>query len=137
MRHYTDRQLDDFATPLSIHLERASAAHDLGRIEWIVSEMEQECTVIYDSYLQWVALLQTFIVKRCGEAEHDEALREQGGFAFREFVAQYSELGVRQRAEKLAQRLRASGSTFEVEEDANEIRFVLSRWGAARPAAAD
>lgn len=132
MRHYTDEQLENFATPLSIHLERAAAAHDRGPIDWIVSEMEQECTVIYDSYLQWVALLQSFIVSNCDEAAHDEALREQGGFAFREFVAQYEGLDVRQRVEKLAQRLRASGSRFEVEENGDRVRFILQRWGAAR-----
>ncbi|MFS0736828.1 hypothetical protein ABC347_07245 [Sphingomonas sp. 1P06PA] len=132
MRHYSDEQLDGFATPLSIHLERAAAARDRGPIDWIADQMEQECTVIYDSYLQWTALLQSFIVAQAGLAAHDEALREQGSFAFREFVEQYRGLDFRARAEKLAQRLRASGSRFEVEEDDDALRFVLPRWGAAR-----
>lgn len=132
MRHYSDEQLDAWATPLSIHLERAAAARDRGPIDWIVDQMAQECTVIYDSYLQWTALLQSFIVEQAGMAAHDEALREQGGFAFREFVEHYRGLDLRGRVEKLAQRLRASGSRFEVEEDDGAVRFVLSRWGAAR-----
>lgn len=132
MRHYSDAELDSFATPLSIHLERAAHAKDANPIGWIVEQMDQECTVIYDSYLQWVALLQTFISRCTNEAKAIDATVEQGNFAFREFVAQYKGLTFRQRVEKVAQRLRASGSTFEVLEDDREIRFILSRWGAAR-----
>lgn len=132
MGSYTDAELDDFATPLSIHLERAARARSTDRIDWIADEMDGECVVIYDSYLQWTALLQTYIVERRGEAAHEEALREMGGHAFREFVEAYRGKDVKARVEMLAARLRASGSSFEVTEEADRVRFKLSRWGAAR-----
>jgi len=129
---YTEAELDDFATPLSIHLERSAQAKSVDRIGWIAEQMDAECVVIYDSYLQWTALLQTFIIERRGEAAHDEALREMGGHAFREFVEAYRDQSVKARVEMLARRLRASGSTFDVIEEADRVRFRLTSWGAAR-----
>jgi len=129
---YTEAELDDFATPLSIHLERAAQARSVDRIDWIADQMDGECVVIYDSYLQWTALLQTFIIERGGEGAHDAALREMGGHAFREFVEAYRGKDVKTRVEMLARRLRASGSSFEVIEEADRIRFRLTGWGAAR-----
>jgi hypothetical protein len=131
-RVFSEEELDRLATPLSIHLERVALDRDTGGLDWIVAEMNKETLAIYDSYVHWIAVLQTFIVDRAGEAAHDRALNWVAEYAARPFVLRYEELGARARAELLAQRLRASGSTFWVEEDERRIRFRLEPWGPER-----
>jgi hypothetical protein len=129
---FTPEELDHLATPLSIHLERAAKARSDGELAWIQAQMDLECVVIYNSYLQWVPVLQSFIIKETDEAHHDQALREYGTFAFTDPVLAYQGLGLRDHVEMLARRLRASGSTFWVEEDATKIRFRLDPWAPMR-----
>jgi hypothetical protein len=119
------------ATPLSIHLERAALLQDSSRIPRIIEQMNMECLAIYDSYLNWVSVLQKFIMEQCGEDAHDEALQQMGRHAFADFVESYRGLNPREIAGKLAARLRAAGSTFWVTEDESRIRFKLDPWGGA------
>jgi len=130
-RLFTDEQLDLLATPLSIHLERSIKARNTSRIDWITAQMDMERLAIYDSYLQWVAVLQSFIVNEAGEDRHDEALRQMGEHSFREFVLAYRGLSFRDHVEALARRLRSAGSTFRVEDQADRVRFTLDPWGGA------
>lgn len=129
---FTSEQLDHLATPLSIHLERAAKAGSETELAWIQAQMDLECVVIYNSYLQWVPILQSFIIKETDEAHHDQALREYGALAFTGPVLAYQGLGLRDHVEMLARRLRASGSTFWVDEDATKIRFRLDPWAPMR-----
>ena len=129
---FTSGQLDHLATPLSIHLERAANARSGEQLAWIQSQMDLECVVIYNSYMQWIAVLQSFIIKETDEAHHDQALRQFGSFAFTDPVLAYKNLGLRDHVEMLARRLRASGSTFWVEEDSTKIRFRLDPWAPMR-----
>ena len=131
-RLFTPEELDHLATPLSIHLERAAKARSGAKLGWIQAQMDLECVVIYNSYLQWVSVLQSFIIKETDEARHDQALRRYGAFAFTDPVLAYKGLDLRDHAEMLARRLRASGSTFWVEEDATRIRFRLDPWAPMR-----
>ena len=128
-RLFTDEQLDLLATPLSIHLERAIKARDTSRIDWITAQMDMERLAIYDSYLQWVAVLQTFIIQESSEARHDDALRQMGEHSFREFVLAYKGLTFRDHVDAVARRLRAAGSTFRVEDLPDRLRFRLDPWG--------
>jgi len=129
---FTREELDHLATPLSIHLERAANAASGTKLKWIQAQMDLECVVIYNSYLQWVPVLQSFIIKETDEAHHDQALREFGVFAFTDPVLAYKDVSLRDHAEMLARRLRASGSTFWVDEDATKIRFRLDPWAPMR-----
>jgi hypothetical protein len=128
---FTARELDLLATPLSIQLERAALARDIEALPAIQAQMEEQCVLAYDSYVQWVALLQTFIVEHVGECGHDEAIRYAAGHAFPPFLLEYRQLDFRGRVETLASHLRASGSTFSVEEDDERVRFTLDPWGGA------
>ncbi|MCU0975519.1 MAG: hypothetical protein MUC71_04310 [Steroidobacteraceae bacterium] len=128
-RLFTDEQLDLLATPLSIHLERAVRSRDTSRLGWITAQMDMERLAIYDSYLQWVAVLQTFIVQESGEERHDDALRQMGEHSFREFVLAYRGLTLRDHVDAVARRLRAAGSTFRVEDLPDRVRFRLDPWG--------
>jgi len=129
---FTPEALDHLATPLSVHLEREAKAKSEMNLGWIQEQMDLECVVIYNSYLQWLAVLQSFIIKESDEARHDQALRQFGAFAFTDSVLAYRGLGLKDHAEMLARRLRASGSTFWVEEDATKIRFRLDPWAPMR-----
>jgi len=129
---FTPEELDHLATPLSIHMEREAKARSGMKLGWIQEQMDLECVVIYNSYLQWLAVLQSFIIKESNEAHHDQALRQFGAFAFTDSVLAYKGLALREHAEMLARRLRASGSTFWVEEDATKIRFRLDPWAPIR-----
>lgn len=131
-RLFSEQELDEFATPLSIHLERAANARDLAKLDWIVEEMNRECLAIYDPYVHWLGALQSFIVDRAGQAEHNRALTWVAEYAVRPFARRYEGLDARARAAKLAERLRASGSTFWVEEDEERIRFRMEPWGPER-----
>jgi hypothetical protein len=129
---FSAEELDFLATPLSIHLERAAKSHRLGELPWIVDHMNKECLAIYDAYVSWMGVLQTYIVEHAGEAAHDRALTWVGEYGTRPFVRAYAGLGARDRALKLAERLRAAGSTFSVSEDERRIRFRLDPWGPVR-----
>jgi hypothetical protein len=131
-RIFSDQELDHLATPLSIHVERAAKARDLADVPWIVDQMNQECLGIYDAYVSWMGVLQTFIVERAGEGAHDLALTWVAEYGTRPFVRAYAGLDARERALKLAERLRASGSTFDVLEDERRIRFRVDPWGPVR-----
>jgi hypothetical protein len=131
-RIFTDDELDHLATPLSIHVERAATARDAGRLPWVIEQMNQECLGIYDAYVSWMGVLQSYIFERAGEGAHDLALTWVAEYGARPFVRSWGGLDARGRAQRLAARLRASGSTFDVEEDARRIRFVLDPWGPVR-----
>jgi hypothetical protein len=94
--------------------------------------MNQECLGIYDAYVSWMGVLQTYIYEEAGEHAHDMALAWVAEYATRPFVRAYEGLDARDRATKLAERLRAAGSTFDVEEDERRIRFTLNPWGPVR-----
>ncbi len=131
-RIFTDDQLDHLATPLSIHVERAAKSRSTSALGWVIDQMNQECLGIYDAYVSWMGVLQSFIVERAGEAAHDHALAWVTEYGARPFVRAYGGLGPRARALKLAERLRASGSTFDVTEDELKVRFTLDPWGPIR-----
>lgn len=131
-RLMSEEELELLATPLSISLERAADSRDTGLIPWIVDQLDQECLAIYDAYVSWIGVLQRFIVEREGQAGHDLAMTWVAEHGTRPFVQQYAGLGVRERVILLAQRLRAAGSTFSVEEDETRVRFRLDVWGPAR-----
>lgn len=128
---FTEEALELLATPLSIRLERAAKTRNRAELEWIQAQLDMECLAIYDPYIQWAGVLQTFLLDRLGRRGHDEALLWAAEHAFRPFVRELGGLGVRERVEALAGRLRASGSTFWVEEDEVRVRFRLESWGGA------
>lgn len=130
-RLFSDEQLELWATPLSIRLERAADPLDRTEIERVRAEMDQECLAIYDAYVKWVGVLQTFLLRRGGQVMHDEALRWAAEFGLRPAVRRLVALPFRERVEALARRLRASGSTFSVDEDGDVVRFRLDSWGGA------
>jgi hypothetical protein len=131
-RLFTDEQLDLLATPLSIRLERAAKARDAATAKAIADEMDGETLAIYDAYLNWMGVLQKFIIERGGEGEHDDALLWVAEYAHRPFVRRYEKLDLRGRAMLLAEQLRASGSTFSVEVEPGRVRFVCDPWGPQR-----
>ena len=133
LRLFSDGELDVLATPLSIRLERAALARDAAAIDEIREQMDLECLAIYDSYMQWVAVLQTFILSRTSELQHDEALRQMAEHAFRDHVLAYRGIGFREHVRLLAGRLRASGSTFsQFAECDDRVRFEVDPLGAVR-----
>jgi hypothetical protein len=129
---FTPEELDHLATPLSIHVERAAKARRLDVIPWIEDQMNQECLGIYDAYVSWMGVLQTYIVQHAGESAHDLALTWVSAYAARPFVEAYRGSDARDRSLKLAERLRAAGSTFDVTEDERRVRFTLDPWGPVR-----
>ena len=131
-RLFDDRQLDELATPLSIRLERAAAARDSAAAEAIADEMDGETLAIYDAYVNWMGVLQSYLVERGGEEAHDEAMRWVAEHAVRPFLRPYESLGLRERALLLAERLRAAGSTFSVEARPGHVRFSCDPWGPQR-----
>lgn len=131
-RVFDEETLDLLATPMSVHVERAAKSRNLGEVDWIVDQMNQECLGIYDAYVSWMGVLQTYIIEKAGQAAHDLALTWVGEYGTRPFVRRYEGLGARDRALLLAERLRASGSTFEVSEDEQRVRFELDPWGPIR-----
>lgn len=131
-RIFTDDELDHLATPLSIHVERAAKAREATGLPWVIDQMNQECLGIYDAYVSWMGVLQSYIVERAGEGAHDMALTWVAEYGTRPFVRSWAGLDARGRALKLAERLRASGSTFDVSEDERRVRFTLDPWGPVR-----
>ena len=129
---FTPEELDHLATPLSIHVERAALSGNLDGIPWIVEQMNQECLGIYDAYVSWMGVLQTYIVEHAGEPAHDLALTWVSASSAGPFVESYRGLDARARSLKLAERLRAAGSTFDVTEDQRRVRFTLDPWGPIR-----
>lgn len=139
-RVFEAETLDLLATPLSVHLERAALSRRLGEVDWIVDQMNQECLGIYDAYVSWMGVLQTYILEKAGQAAHDLALTWVAEYGTRPFVRRYPGLDARARTLLLAERLRAAGSTFEVVEDERRVRFELDPWGPIRwwrPAASE
>lgn len=126
---FSEMQLEELGTPLSIRLERAAGEQDRSEIDTIRSLMDQECTVIYNSYMTWIGVLETFILQNAGELALHDALRYASEYSFRPFVRSFKGLSPRNRAIRVAQFLRASGSTFTVEEDGEKIRFNAEVWG--------
>ena len=125
-------QLDLLATPMSVHVERAALGRRDVDLPWVIEQMDAETLGIYDAYVSWMGVLQTFILERAGQAAHDLALTWVGEYGARPFVRRYEGRGARARALLLAERLRASGSTFDVVEDERRIRFQLDPWGPIR-----
>ena len=78
-----------------------------------------------------MGVLQGYIVERGGEEAHDEALAGSAEHAARPFLGAYEGLDLRGRAPLLAERLRASGSTFSVEQDARAHPLRCDPWGPA------
>src|ERR1700744_2236634 len=111
---FTPEALDHLATPLSIHVERAALSGNLDGIPWVTEQMNQECLGIYDAYVSWMGVLQTYIVEHAGEPAHDLALTWVGAHAAGPFVERHRGLNARARSVLLAERLRAAGSTFDV-----------------------
>lgn len=131
-RIYTDQELDELATPRSILLERAVAARDADAVRRVQAEMDVECLAIYDAYMNWMGVLQTFILDEASEEAHDRALWWSAEHAARPFVERLRGADARGRARWLASRLRSSGSTFGVEQDDVRVRFRCDPWGPAR-----
>jgi hypothetical protein len=131
-RLFSDLELNDLATPTSIHLESAAFRTDGKRAETLADTMDDECVNIYDAYVTWASLLQDFIIRRAGERAQENALLWLAEYAVRPFVRTYEGLGCVERIRKLAMRFRASGSTFEVQEDADRVLFILDPWGPMR-----
>ncbi|MCC4114720.1 hypothetical protein LLG90_05075 [Aromatoleum toluclasticum] len=131
-RLLSEEELELLATPLSITLERAARSRSLERMPWLIDQMNRECLAIYDAYVSWVGVLQRFIVAHAGEQRHDLALTWVAEYGTRPFVRKLGGLGLRERVERLASWLRASGSTFDVSEDERRVRFRLDAWGPAR-----
>ena len=129
-RLFSDRELDLLATPLSVRLQRAAVAGDRDAAVEVSELYEQECTTVYGD--RWTAALQTFIISEAGEQAHDAAVREAGRHAFLPFIQRYRNKTLRERVALVARRLRASGSTFWVEQDDQLIRFRLDPWGPVR-----
>jgi hypothetical protein len=131
-RLFTEEELDLLATPRSILLERAALARDEGAARAVIPDIDIETLAIYDAYMNWMGVLQTLILDRCGEREHDDALRWSAEHAARPFVERLRGAGPRGWAQWLASRLRSSGTTFRVEEDDARIRFRCDPWGPLR-----
>ena len=131
-RIYTEEQLDVLATPRSILLERAVAARDAAAVSEVQAEMDIECLAIYDAYMNWMGVLQTFILQRTSEETHDRALLWSAEEAARPFVERLRGQEAGAWARWLASRLRSSGSTFSVEQDDVRIRFRVDLWGPLR-----
>ena len=131
-RLFDDDQLDLLATPLSIRLERAAKAQDAEAANGLAEEMDGETLAIYDAYLNWMGVLQGYIVRRGGEEAHDEAMRWVAEYGLRPFLRPYEGLDLRGRALLLAEQLRANGSTFTVEASPGHVRFVCDPWGPQR-----
>jgi len=131
-RIYTDDELDVLATPRSILLERAAIARDVPAVSEVQAEMDVETLAIYDAYMNWMGVLQTFILEETSEETHDQALLWSAGEAANPFVERLRGKDARARAEWLASRLRSSGSTFSVEQDDVRIRFRVDLWGPLR-----
>ena len=131
-RIYTDEELDALATPRSILLERAALARDAEAVRAVQADMDVECLAIYDAYMNWMGVLQTFILERASEEGHDRALRWSAEESARPFAERLRGLDAADRARWLAARLRSSGSTFSVEQDDAGIRFRCDAWGPLR-----
>jgi hypothetical protein len=131
-RLLSDEELERLATPLSITLERAVAAQDDTHLAWVTEQLDHECLWIYDAYESWIGVLQSHIVKAGGEADQDRALEWVAEYGIRPFVRQYAGADVRERVERLGMRLRSAGSTFDVIEDDEKIRFVCEVFGPTR-----
>jgi hypothetical protein len=131
-RAYTEQELDRLATPLSIHLERAARDRDPTPVPWIVEQLDGEVSNMFEAYVSWLGVLQTFIIERAGQDAHDQALTFAGEAGARPFVHAFAGLSARDRAIRVAWRLRMTGSTFEVTEDEERIRFRADPWGGVR-----
>jgi hypothetical protein len=131
-RLLSDEELERLATPLSITLERAVRDRDETHLAWLVDQLAQECTWIYDSYEEWIGVLARFIVQHGGEGDFDRAIDWVAEHGSRPFVQLYEGADFRERVERLGQRLRASGSTFDVTEDDEKVRFVCKMFGPVR-----
>ena len=131
-RIYTEHELDALATPRSILLERAVAARDAEAVRAVQAEMDIECLAIYDAYMNWMGVLQTFILQRTSDQAHDQALLWSAEEAARPFVERLRGGDAAAWARWLASRLRSSGSTFSVEQDEVRIRFRCDLWGPLR-----
>lgn len=131
-RLISDEELARLATPLSITLERAVAARDPELLPWIEQQLDLECLWIYDAYVPWIGVLQRFIVERSGQTGHDLALTWVQESGVRPFVQTFADLDDRERVERLAMMFRASGSTFDVEEHDDVVRFRFRVWGPTR-----
>ena len=131
-RIYTEGELDALATPRSILLERAALARDADAVRAVQADMEIECLAIYDAYMNWMGVLQTFILQRTSEEAHYRALLWSAEEAARPFVERLRDEDAGRWARWLAARLRSSGSTFSAEQDDVRVRFRCDVWGPLR-----
>jgi hypothetical protein len=131
-RIYTEEELDALATPRSILLERAVGARDADAVRAVQADMDVECLAIYDAYMNWMGVLQTFILQRTSQETHDQALRWSAEEAARPFVERLRRRDAAAWARWLAARLRSSGSTFSVAQDDVRVRFRCDVWGPLR-----
>jgi hypothetical protein len=131
-RIYTEEELDALATPRSILLERAALARDAEAVRGVQDDMDIECLAIYDAYMNWMGVLQTFILQRTSEEGHDRALLWSAEEAARPFVERLRGQDAGTWARWLAARLRSSGSTFSAEQDDVRVRFRCDVWGPLR-----
>lgn len=128
-RLFTQEELEKLATPLSIQLEQAAARSDWSEMKKIQALMDQECLCIHEPYVNWIAALQTYIMRHVEEDRLEEAMRWAGEYAVKPVWADLRDLDRKGQIEYLASRWRASGSTFWVEEDEEKVTFRMDPCG--------
>jgi hypothetical protein len=129
---YTKEELDYYATPLSIHIEDMVKYRDASKAEWISDQMNRESLNIYDAYVNWISVLQSYLYERGGVNDHDAAFMYAAEYGFRPFIQSFKGMSFRSRVEKIAARLRMSGSTFSIMETDDSVKFVCDVYGPMR-----
>lgn len=131
-RVFTDRQLRDVATPRSLLIERAIADLDRDALRVLSADVDTELLSVHDPMEDYLGSLQTRILRLCGRREHDEAVRWAADLALRPGIQRRVDESFPDRVRQLGVLLRASGSTFTVEEDPLRVTFVCDPFGPLR-----
>jgi hypothetical protein len=125
--------LERLATPRSILVERAIRDRDRGQLTELADDVRAETGAVYGAMRNYLASLQSDILRAGGRAAHDRAVAMACDHALRPVVRELTRASFAARVTALIGMLRASGSEFTVHEDAAAVTIRAARWGPARP----
>ena len=120
---FSETELLQLATPLSIQVERAVRRSDWALLAAITSEMDEELTGAKDPLGLLINGLLTWIARHMGEDAVESALRRTAEVVMEPYISTVRDLRIRDAISMWAMVWRAHGSTCSIEEARDTFVF--------------